>query len=243
MKKSLSLILTGFLVVGFLAGQVFGQSADEILEKMIEAQGGRAKLASIKDATVTGDFEMPAMGMSGQMTRYQKEPNLLRMDIEIMGMVITQAYDGEIAWMVNPQTGMTEEMPELQAEYFIRDTYGLASLLNPKKFGITHAFKGKEKIEDKEYLVLEQSYKDGNTITMYVDQKTYLPYKTKATALDQMMMETESESIMSDYRKIDGMMAAFQMQIFQGGEEFIVFTATEIKYNTGLEDSLFKMEK
>ena len=243
MKKSIILTLTGFLVFGFLAGQVFGQSADEVLEKMIEAQGGRAKLASVKDTTLTGTFDMPAMGMSGQTTRYHKEPNLFRMDIEVMGMVITQAYDGEIAWALNPQTGISEEMPELQAEYFKRDTLGFVAILNPKKYGISFAYKGKEKIEDKEFLVLEQSYSDGYTITMYIDAKTYLPYKTKATALDQMMMETETESYMTDYREIDGVMTAFQMNIFQGCEEFIVFIASEIKYNTGLEDSFFKMEK
>jgi outer membrane lipoprotein-sorting protein len=243
MKKTLIVIVAGILVHGFLANQAYGQTADEILEKMIEAQGGRTRLASIKDVTGSGEFEMPAMGMSGLMTRYQKEPNLLRMDVEIMGMMMTQAYDGETAWMVNPQTGMTEEMPEPQAEYFERDTLGFGAILDPEKYGISFAYKGKEKIEDKEYHVLGQSFSDGYTITIYIDQKTYLPYKTKAMTLDPMEMETETESYMSDYREVDGVMTSFQMRIFQGGEEFIVFTASEIKYNTGLEDSFFKMEK
>ena len=124
-----------------------------------------------------------------------------------------------------------------------RDREGRDILLDPKKYGISYAYKGKEKIEDMEYHVLEQSFSDGYTITMYVDTKTYLTYKTIAMTLDQMMMESESESYMSDYREVDGIKTAFQMQIFQGGEEFIVFTATEVKFNTGLEDSFFKMEK
>ena len=242
MKKYLSLTLAGLLIFGFLAGQSFSQSVDEILEKMIEAQGGRGKLASIKDATITGEFEMPAMGMSGTMSRYQKEPNLLRMDIEVMGMLITQAYDGEIAWIINPQTGATEEMPEEQAAYFKRDTYGFGALLAPEKLGISYAYKGKEKIEDKEYHVLEQSFSDGSTITMYLDPKTYLIYIVKAMSLDQMMMETEEETIMSDYKEVDGIMTAFQMTIYHGNEEFLVVTVSEVKYNSGLEESLFKME-
>lgn len=242
MKRSLSLTLTGLLIFGFLAGDVFGQSADQILQRMIRAQGGREKLASIKDATVSGTFEMPSMGMTGDMTRYQKEPNQLRMDIEVMGMVITQAYDGEVAWSVNPQTGAAEELPEVAAEYLKRETLGYGSILDPKKYGLTYTFKGKEKIEDKEYLILEQTFSDGYTVLMHIDAKTYLPYKTKATTLDQMMMETEAENYMTDYREVDGVMTAFQMNIYQGGEEFVVFTATEVKYNTGLEDSLFKME-
>jgi len=148
-----------------------------------------------------------------------------------------------VAWALNPQTGITEEMTEVQAEYFKRGTFGNDALLNPKKYGLSYAYKGKEKIEDKEYHVLEQSFSDGYTITMYLDMKTYLPYKTKATTLDQMMMETEEEVYLSDYRDVDGMMTPFQFNIFNGGEEFIVSTITEVKFNTGLEDSFFKMEK
>lgn len=242
MKKVLYLTLTGLLLFSFTVGQTYGQSADEVLEKMIKAQGGREKLAAVKDATITGSFEMPAMGMSGEMTRYQKEPNLLRMDIEVMGMVITQAYDGETAWMVNPQTGATEEMPEEAAQYFIRETYGNGILLDPEKYGVSYSLKGKETIEGKDYLVLVQTFSDGFTVTMYIDSETYLTYKTKSPTLDQMMMETEGEIIYSNYKEVDGVVMAFDLTIYQGGEEYIVFTTSEVKYNTGLEDSLFKME-
>jgi outer membrane lipoprotein-sorting protein len=242
MKKTLYLTFAGLLLFSFTVGQTYGQSADDVLKRMIRAQGGREKLAAVKDATIVGDFEMPAMGMSGGMTRYQKAPNLLRMDIEVMGMVITQAYDGETAWMVNPQTGATEEMPEEAAEYFIRDTYGNGALLEPEKYGISYSVKGKETLEGKEYLVFVQTFSDDYTVTMYLDTKTYLVYKTVSTTLDQMMMETESEIIYSNYKEVDGMMTAFDLSIYQGGEEYIVFTATEVKYNTGLEASLFKME-
>ena len=74
---------------------------------MIEAQGGRKALAAIKDTTISGTIEMPQMGISGSITIYQKEPDKMRMDMEFMGMVITQAYDGQNAWMVNPADGRT----------------------------------------------------------------------------------------------------------------------------------------
>jgi len=243
MKKVICLCLVEILIMGITVGKSLGQSSEEILEEMIKAQGGREKLALIKDTTVIGDFEMVGMGMSGNMTRYHKEPNLIRYDYEVMGMHVTQAYDGEVAWNTNAQTGMTEEMPEIVAEYFKKDTLGFGAILSPKEYGISFAYKGKEKIEDKEYHVLEQSFSDGHTITMYIDKKTYLPYMTKAMTLDSMMMETEGKMIMSDYREVDGIMMAFQMNIIQGGEEFVASTTTEVKFNSGLKDALFKMEK
>jgi hypothetical protein len=41
------------------------------------------------------------------------------MDIEVMGMVITQAYDGEDAWVLNRLTGAARDMP---AETIFTDT-------------------------------------------------------------------------------------------------------------------------
>ena len=242
MKKSIFLILAGFLIFSFLVGQNYGQSADEILEKMIKAQGGREKLAAIKDTTITGSFVLTSMGSSGEMTVYQKEPNLLRIDFEIMGVMNTQAYDGETAWMINSQTGAAEEMPEIAAEYFIRGTYGNAAILEPEKYGISYSLKSKEAIEGKEYIVIVQTFSDDFTVTMYIDPETYLIHKTKSMFLDGMMMETESEVIYSDYKEIDGVMTAFNMTIFEGSMEDLVFTASEFKHNTGLENSLFKMK-
>jgi hypothetical protein len=68
MKKTLSLTLTGLLVFVFLAELANGQSVDDMLDKMIKAQGGRAKLEAVKDAVISGTFEMAATGMNGDWT-------------------------------------------------------------------------------------------------------------------------------------------------------------------------------
>lgn len=241
MKKRLTLFLTILFAVWLFASPALSQTTDEILAKMIEAQGGREKLASIKDMTASGSLEMISMGLSGSFTRYQKEPDKMRMDIEIMGMVITQAYDGKTAWMVNPQTGSTEEMPEQAAEYFRRDSMGNDSLLNPSKYGITFTFTGKEAIEGIEYLILEETFSDGFKAVIYIDPENYLPHKTKSKTLNQMGVEVEAETILEGYKLVEGIMTPHTMTVFQDGEEFITITVTEVSYNKGLEDSLFKM--
>lgn len=243
MKRFFTLCFLSIFLLSLMASPGFSQKAADILEKVIEAQGGRKVLENIKDTTMTGSLEMVQMGISGSMTIYHKEPNKMRMDGEVMGMVFTAAFDGETAWMTNPQTGSTEEMPEKEAEEFNRDALGRDSLLHPEKYGITYAYKGKEKIEDKEYHVLEQTYSDGHKTTHYIDPETYLTYKTKTTALNQMGIEVETESFMSDYKKVEGMMIPHSIITFQEGEEFMQITVTEVSFNTGLEDSLFKMSE
>ena len=217
-------------------------AALKIVEKMIEAQGGRKLLESIKDTTVTGTVEMVQFGVDGAVSIYNKEPNMMRLDIEVMGMVITQAFDGESAWMFNPQTGANEEMPEQMADEFKREAMGSAYLLNPEKHNIVYVLKDPETLEGKEYLVLDQVHPDGWTATLWIDAETFLSYKVKAMGLNQMGVEVETETFTTDYKKVEGMMTAHTMTTYQDGEEFMTMTLTEIKLNTGIEDSFFKMD-
>ena len=241
MKKIFSLCLLSIFLFGVMTSSGIGQKSSDILEKMIEAQGGRKLLAGIRDTTMTGTLEIAMAGMSGSLTMFLKEPNMMRMDMEFMGMVMTQAYDGEIAWGTNPQTGATEEMSGEQAEAIKRQSQGNDILLNPDKHGITYTLKESENIEGKDYYVMEQSFPDGYKLTMYVDSKTYLVYKTISIE-NQMGVEIEAESFLSDWKKVEGTMMPFAVKILYDGEEAVAMTFTEVKYNTGLEDSFFKMD-
>jgi len=226
-----------------MASPGHSQKASDILKKMVDAQGGKKALEKVKDMTTTGSLELIQMGMSGSMTMYKKEPDKVRMDIEVMGMIITRAYDGETAWWVNPQTGSREEVPEQQAQDMKRMALGVDAFLYPEKYGITFAFKGKEKIEEKEYLVLEQTFSDGHKATLYIEPKTYLTHKSISTTVNQMGMEVEQETFESDFKEVEGMTIAYSIIIFQDGEEFMKLALSEVTFNSGLEDSLFKMEE
>lgn len=241
MKRAISLFVLSLFFIGLLATQAQSQSAPEILKKMIDAMGGKQALEKITDTTISGSMDLTQMGLSGAITVYQKEPNKARYDIEVMGMVITQACDGEIAWMTNPQTGMTEEMPADQAIYLKRESLGNSVYLKPEKMGITFTYKGKENIDGKDYLVLEQAYADGYIATIYIDPDTYLAFKGKGKTLNNMGVEVEAETFFSDYKKVDGITVAHTLVSYQNGEEFMTMTVTDVKFNSGLEDSLFAM--
>jgi len=217
-KKAPTIFIILLILIAGLS-PLLAQNTADILKKMIDAQGGEKLLSSIKDSTMSGTMEMIQMGLTGSLTMYQKEPNLMRMEAEVMGMTITQAFDGEKAWMINPQTGAAEELPPEAAD----------------------DIRGKEQINGKDYFVLEQAFSDGFKATLYIDPDTYLVYKTKARTTNQMGIEVEAETIMSEYKKIEGMPVPQKLTILQDGEEFMTMTITEVKFNTGLEDSFFKI--
>jgi len=241
MKKRMTVgLLAAALILG-LGLQAQAQTVAEIMAKSIEAQGGRDAMSKIKDSTMSGTMELIQMGMSAALTIYQKEPDKMRMDIDVMGMLITYAYDGKKGWFTNPQTGVAEEMTEQQSRDQRLQAMGYDAALNPEKHGITYVLKGKEKVGDKECFVLEQIFKDGLKATVFINSTTYLTEKTVSKS-DAMGTEVESESIMGDYRKIDGVMVPFALTIFQGGAEYGRVTVTKVAFNQNLEDSFFQMK-
>ncbi len=243
MKKMCLIFLSSFFLVALMTSPGSGQTAEEIIKKMIEVQGGKKVFESIKDMTLSGSLEVVQQGLSGSITIYKKEPDKMRKDIEIMGMIITQAYDGETAWGVNIQTGKTEEMEEQQAADMKRQSLPTISVLYPEKYGLSFNYQGKEKIEDKDYFVIESTYPDGFKATLYVDTETYLTYKVTSKTMGPMGYDVQSEQFTSDDKKVDGMIIAHSMVQFIEGEEFMKITFMSVKFNTGLEDSFFKMNQ
>lgn len=243
MKKALIICFLGIFLASITAFPGYSQTAKEIVAKMIEATGGKKAIEGIVDSTMTGTMELIQQGLSGEITVYKKEPSQMRIDLEVMGMVITQAFDGNLVWWTNPQTGATEEMPPAEAASIKRDSLPRIAILDPEKYGISIVYKGKEQIEGKDHHVLEQTYADGFTSTLYVDSTTYLITKTKSTTESDIMGEVELEHVVTDYKKVHGLMTAHKVITYANGAESRTVTITDIQYNTGLEDSLFVMEE
>lgn len=243
MKKIWTAGAIGMLAFSLLSLPVSGQTVEEIRTKMIKAQGGESIYRAVKDMTIKGTIDIVQQGLSGNITVYKKEPDKRRSDIELMGMLITQAYDGSIAWFINPQTGMVEEMNEEQTTAIKRQAMPIVAAIEPDKYGITYKLLGKEDLDGKSYYVIEQSLTDGFLVKQYVDADTYLTYKTVYTGTGPMGTEVTTEQISSDYRETGGMIMAFSVVSYQDGEEYTSIKLSEVTFNTGLEDSLFIMEK
>jgi outer membrane lipoprotein-sorting protein len=242
MKRAITLCFLGIFLISMAVSPGYSQTAKEIIDKMIEATGGKKALESIDDSTVSGTIELIQEGLSGAISIYKKEPDKLRIDVEVMGMVITQAYDGDLVWWINPQTGATEEMPPTEAASMKRDALPRDATFNPEKYGISFEYKGKEQIEGKDNYVIDQTYADGFKATLYVDCTTYLITKSKGTA-ESSIGEVEFEQIPTDYKKVNGLLIAHTITTYVNGAEARIINITDVQYNTGLEDSFFKMEE
>ena len=253
MKRTRTWILGAVLTAFVAALPAYAQKASAaagnkeamvVVDKMIEAMGGRKVLESIKDTTISGTAEVVQYGITVPVTIYQKEPNRMRMDITIAeaNMTIIQAYDGQKGWYTNPQSGATEEMPDFMAKEMARQAGENQALLHPEKAGVAYALKPKAAIEGKDYIVLEQTQADGHKTTLYLDPATYLPYKTETRTMDQNGAEVDAVTYSTNYQKVNGAMVPYSIRVVQNGADAQRITITAVTYNTNLDDAFFTLK-
>jgi len=243
MKKAVLICILCLFLIGSLLTPMSGQTMDEILKEMIQAQGGKTAIEKIKDMTVTGTIEVPQQKLSVSFTQYKKEPDKRRIEMKVMDTVQVQGFDGKKAWELNPKTGKAVEIPGEDAIDIKRGSLALQWMLNPEKYGISLVLKGREKIDGKYYLVIEQVYSDGGEAILYVNSETYLIFKIKSKILDEMMVEVETETVLSDYKSVKGYNMAHEMISYMHGKEYMRLVFKKVKLNTGLKDHLFLMQK
>jgi len=253
MKRTRTWILGAVLAASLAALPAYAQKAPAaagnketlaVVEKMIEAMGGRKVLESLKDTTISGTAEIVQFGLTVPVTIYQKEPNKMRLDITIAeaNMTIIQAFDGQKGWYTNPQSGATEEMPDYMAKEMARQAGETQALLHPEKAGVAYVLKPKAAIEGKDHIVLEQTLADGHKTTFYLDPQTYLPYKTEARTMDQNGAEVDSETYTTNYQKVGGVMVPYSLRVVQNGADAQRITVTAVTYNTNLDDAFFTLK-
>jgi hypothetical protein len=212
---------------------------DEILSEYFTVQG-QDKLLETKSFTtkgkiIQGQFEIP-------FTSYQKRPMKFRSEAEFQGMKIVSAFNGESGWSINPMSGSTDPQPmtteqidqmKLQADYD-------GMFYNYAEKGYKVEYMGKEPIDDIETYVLKLTRPNGDIITSYIDAENYVTLKNKSK-MKMQGVETETESLLSNYKYIDGILLPFAIETKMNGQTVMQMVFDEISYNKDYDDSLFEM--
>jgi hypothetical protein len=100
--------------------------AQAIVDRHIEAVGGRAAIKSHNSVKVSGSISVPANGMSGTLEVFAARPNKTRANMTLAGIGdVVEGYDGTVAWSISPMTGpMLATGEELAQKAFEADFDG-----------------------------------------------------------------------------------------------------------------------
>jgi outer membrane lipoprotein-sorting protein len=227
-------------VAALIVPVVFAQTVDEVVAKHIAASGGADKIKAAKTLKMTGKAEMQSM--EAPFVMYMKQPNMLRNEITIQGLVLVQAWDGNSGWAIVPFTGKKDpEAVTADEAKELQDQADLWPLLDYKSKGNKVELLGKDKIEGSDAYKLKLTRASGDVETVYLDTDSMLEIKEEATRTVR-GSEQQTETSLSDYRDVNGLMIPFAIESsVKGSPDKQKITLDKVDVNVPIEDSVFKM--
>ncbi len=230
-KKSVLVILTTLTVQ-----LSWAQTSDEIINKYIDAIGGKEKLLALKTLKMTGSLSVQGLEVSVITTAVQAVG--FRSDISVPGM-------GEGYQIMTPTKGISfmpfqgQSSPEeVDADRLKSGQLSLdiqSYLLNYKEKGHAVELVGKEKVEGADCFHLKLTTNIGKIVQVFIDATTYYKVKT-VSSMNINGEETEIETVFSDFKKTpEGYVFPYSQTTPNG---VILISAIEI--NKPVDESIFK---
>jgi hypothetical protein len=230
--------LTFLLAVGGFS-YIKAQTAGEIVNKYVDAIGGKDKLEQIKTVYITNTTQ--AMGNEGPSTTQIINGKAFRLDYEINGQKSTQVYTDKGGWQINPFMGATtaQPLPEEMYKQSKGQLYFTGPLYNYGAKGNKVELLGKEGNAYK----LKVSNTDSVETIAYIDAATY--YLTKITRQTNFMGQSMELTVsFSNFKKTDfGITIPFTTDISYGGQFTITNNVTKIEFNKPIDPAIFEMPK
>lgn len=231
MKKLPLLLLGGLLFAGMVAK---AQTADEVVQKYLNAIGGEAAWRKVNTMKATGAIN--AQGTEITLTLITANGKGFRTDYTVMGMSGYSIITPNAGWYFNPGGGQTKAEPmtpdQVKQSQDQLDLQG--ELVDYKKKGHKVEFLGKDELEGTDCYKLKLVTKSGKEETWYIDQSNnYLIRSVAKQTIDG--KEVESATNFSNYQKLDGGIV-FPMTL---GTENGEINLSKVEINQPVDDKVF----
>lgn len=194
--------------------------ARQVIDRYVEAVGGREAIARPKFRSIETEMSMPAMGMTIPVKTVMAAPNRMVTTAEMPGAgTLRSGYDGSVGWQVNPMTG-----PALMSGAELEQTAQMADFYSPLSYD--RLYRSMETTERTE-LNGRPCYKvklttaSGRESWQCFDTETGLMVATGGKQESQ-MGSMDVTSLLSDYRDFDGIRMATRSTSRMMGQDMVV---------------------
>lgn len=205
-------------LLALLAPLASAQTLDEILAKHWAAEGGLDKIKAVQSYRMTGKMTI-GPGMEAPFVMEKKRPNLMRTEFTVQGMTGVQAFDGKQGWMLMPFMGKKD--PEVMPAELMNQVEEQSEFDEPfidsKAKGHVIELVGKEDLDGTPAWKLKVTRKNGDIDYTYMDAETFLTLKQEGKRVIR-GTEMEGESLLGDYKSVDGLMIAHSIESGAKGE-------------------------
>lgn len=244
LRKSFGLVCVVAIAMASMARAQDDPKA--IVEKAIKARGGAEKLTKYPAATWKGTGSVSAMGQELNFTGdwAVQAPNKVKMNLDFNGQFkFVQVSDGKQGWrdiggMVTDLS--PEEVAEISEGQYAEALMARLVQLQGKDFTLTAA--GEKQVEGKPAAGIKVSSKGHRDVTLYFDKGSGLPVAVEMKTKDFMQggQEIKQESIILEYKDVQGLKYPGKIKIVRDGMKFVESDMTDIKLLEKLDDNTFK---
>lgn len=208
-------------------------AAQELIDKYIEAIGGRAAVEGIESRVTKGVFALVDMGMSAGYENYVQPPNVYNaVNLEGMGSVLTGIKDG-VAWESHFMNG--DSILEGDKKTDAERNAVIETLLEWEKWYSGAEVTGEEAVGEATAYAVEMTSTAGEASTIYFDKESGLIIQRDGIGPDGLSNTT----VIGDYKDVGGVMVAHSIQI-QGGMT-IEITMESVEHNVAIAAEQFDM--
>jgi hypothetical protein len=210
------------LLLSGMAIPAAAQDAQSLIAKNLEARGGAAALAAIKNVSFEGrtifpgDFEVTYKETHARLGAGAAD----RVDFGLQGLDIIQAYDGDAGWKINPLQGRkdAEKMSADEARALADAALIEGPLLAAHGDGSHVTYLGREDFDGTLAYKLKVAQKDGDEFVYWLDPDTWLEIKVDETRRIRGAAQT-TETELGDYEKIAGVYFPMSVESWPQGQQ------------------------
>lgn len=203
--------------------------AAEVIDRYVQAIGGREAHLMPQSILMTGTFAMPAAGLTGSFNMAQAKPDRMKLQLDLPGIgEVLQGYDGKIGWSVNPMTGpmVFEGERLLQTQ---EESHFASGLRDPDLFQSRETI-GEAESQGEACWQVKLVWKSGRESIDCYSKDTGLLLETSSNAVTD-MGTVQTTMLYSDYKTFDGRRYPTRMvQQLMGQEQ--IMTIDSVAFNT-----------
>jgi hypothetical protein len=210
--------------------------AREIINRHIQAIGGRDAILAHKSMHAVGTLSVPASGMNGTIEVFGGAPNKQFIKIAVGGIgEISEGFDGSHGWTVDPMTGPRLKVGKaLEQGKLDADFYG--ELRDPKTYPTVKTLE-KTTFDGRPCYKVSLKRIDGSEDIDYYDVATGLRAGSENTRESPMGTVTQT-SVEGDYKKFGKMLQPTSLSTKAMGVEQKI-NLTTVEYDN-VESSMFE---